>query len=170
MHVEVAGKFRFFLSKMEISLKCLQTFIFGLEQVPPETPRRWELIAELVSKLSSTQGTVEDADHETEPQDLIGVGIPHCGFVSSAKCCKNLFSLLLSGGGGWCRSDILSHVWMIYGEDGFSSLKPLVLMPSMMECCSTRIRVDPRPSYPLVYTLDRWYISSGNVSWAVQKV
>ena len=78
-----------------------------------------------MSKLSLTQSAVEDADRETELQDLImqiGVGIPHRGFVSSAKCCKDLFSLLLSGGGGWSRSDILSHVGMIYNEDGFSSL------------------------------------------------
>ena len=140
---------------MEISLKCFQSFIFGLEQVPPDTPRRWELIAELVSKLSSS--VVEDTDHEAEPQDLtiqIGVGIPHHGFVSSAKCCKNLFSLLSTGGGGWSRSDILRHAGMIYSKDGFSSLKPLILMPLVMECCSTRTRVDPRPSFPLVYTLD----------------
>ena len=144
---------------MEISLSCLQSFLFGLEQIPPNTPRRWELIAELVSRLTSSQVSIENA--EIEPQLLkqdviiqIGKGTPQCGFVSSAKCCKK-FGFLEDSCVGWSRNDILSYAERIYyKDDEIPSLKPLVLMPSVLECCSTRIRVDPRPSFPLVYTLN----------------
>ena len=150
--------------KMEISLSCLQSFLFGLEQIPQDTPRRWELIAELVSRLTSNNVSIENDETGHLPQVLspkkdvtiqIGVGTPQCGFVCSAKCCKKLFSYLEGGCIGWSRSDILSCAEQIYYKGGeMPSLKPLVLMPSVLECCSTRIRVDTTPSFPLVYTVN----------------
>ena len=33
-----------------------------------------------------------------------------------------------------------------------SAIKPLVLIPEIYECCGKRVRIDPRASFPLVYT------------------
>ena len=39
---------------MEITLPQLQSYLFAIEQIPPFTPKRWDLISECVTKLSKS--------------------------------------------------------------------------------------------------------------------
>lgn len=39
--------------EMEITLPQLQSYLFAIEQIPPFTPKRWDLISECVTKLSA---------------------------------------------------------------------------------------------------------------------
>ena len=86
-------------------------------------------------------------------------------FVPNPKCCKDLFAMLLQGESGYTRKELVSHAAeVLYHEEGMPSLKPIVLLPPIHECCSSPLKLDPRPSCTLVYT------TNGTFSWKVQKV
>ncbi len=153
---------------MEISLPQLQSYLFAIEQIPPFTPKRWDLISECVTKLCTSSDKIpqptiqgpssgEEGDfceklHSPASVKLVvnGGGRP---FVPNPKCCQDLFAMLLQGESGYTRKELETHAAeVLYHEEGIRSLKPIVLLPPIHDCCSSPLKFDPRPSCPLIYT------------------
>ena len=106
-----------------------------------------------VKSLSSDEGGIFcEGLHSPVNVKLVvnGGGRP---FVANPKCCKDLFAMLLEGESGYTRKELISHAAeVLYHEEGLPSLKPIVLLPPIHDCCSSPLKFDPRPSCPLIYT------------------
>ena len=61
--------------------------------------------------------------------------------------------MLLQGQSGYTRKDLVSRASeVLYHDEQLPSLKPIVLLPPVHDCCSSPLKYDPRPSCPLIYT------------------
>ena len=48
----------------------------------------------------------------------------------------------------------------LFKRGGKTAFKPAVLVPCRTECCGSKIKVDNRPSFPLVYTTKGTYVAA----------
>ena len=103
---------------MEITLPQLQSYLFAIEQIPPFTPKRWDLISECVIKLSTPsdklpQATVKSLSSDEGDIFCEGLHSPvNVKLVVNAanpKRCKDLFAMLLEGESGYTRKELISH-------------------------------------------------------------
>ena len=49
---------------------------------------------------------------------------------------------------------------VLYHEEGMPSLKLIVFLPPVHECCSSLLKLDPCPSCPLVYTTNGTFVGA----------
>ena len=125
------------------SYKCVTKLSTPSDKLPQPT----------VKSLSSDEGGIFcEGLHSPVNVKLVvnGGGRP---FVANPKCCKDLFAMLLEGESGYTRKELISHAAeVLYHEEGLPSLKPIVLLPPIHDCCSSPLKFDPCPSCPLIYT------------------
>jgi len=139
-------------SCIEVSFTNVAALVNAEKHFPPRTPKRWNLIAEYVQKLSATQGsstkcgpgssetTQQSAAKVKEATMVLGQaqrGNP-TKFECSADHCKQLFKLLSSS-----YNEILSlaedYETLIFSDPSTSAFKPLILLPTVQSCCGNPI-------------------------------
>ena len=48
----------------------------------------------------------------------------------------------------------------LFKKSGKSAFKPVILLPTKTQCCGKKIKIDSRPSFPLVYTMQGTYVGA----------
>ena len=126
-------------------------------EITLQQPQRWDLISECATKLSAPSSKLAESTirslsggeggdfrqglHSDVSIKLVVNG-GGCPFVPNPKCCKDLFTMLLEGKTGYTRKELVSHAAeVLYHEEGMPSLKPIVLLPPIHECCSSPILI-----------------------------
>lgn len=133
---------------MEVSLSEIQCLLRAVERIPKFTPNRWNLISDLV------RGCQHLISFEECPRVFLGgegnnksVG----RFSGSSKECKDVYEVLQNVE-GLHIDDIMKCLETAICQASNIALKPIILVPSVEKCCGYHIKIDPRPSFPLVYT------------------
>ena len=142
---------------MEVSMNI--QFLFGaVERVPEITPNRWNLISEIVQDCQNL--TVSDEC----PKVYLGGGEKGKSFgrfCSSPKQCEDVYETLKNV--GLQSKEITQSIETAISNSTTKALKPIILVPIVHQCCGNRIRIDPRPSFPLLYTRHGTFLAA--VSW-----
>lgn len=48
----------------------------------------------------------------------------------------------------------------LFKKSGKSAFKPIILLPTKLQCCEKKIKMDSRPSFPVVYTMQGTYVGA----------
>lgn len=131
----------------------LNAFLFGANHFPEGTPNRWELVSEFV------RGEGIDISKEF-PTIFLGKGGNSNGNLLNLKRsedCRTINKLIKKEYDMLFRLDLNA---ILYHASGKSALKPIILVPHVLNCCQKRIKMDNRPSFPLVYTMSGTYVAA----------
>ena len=134
----------------------LNAFIFGIKHIREGTPCRWELVAEFVKGK-----TMNNSDGDV-PTVCLG---KRGGESYKGKCvdlkkkddCRMLSRFLAK-----------NYPFLVSKEFNVSQLnvggktanKAVILLPPVLTCCGKRIKMDGRPSFPCVYTMNGTYVGA----------
>lgn len=121
----------------------LQILCDALRQFPPQTPKRWELVAQLVST-----GTAKFTS--SGPQLHLHGGAVR--FTPVHHHCRTLSLLLHEHYPALLKYNNTLVTEPLFAHPQRDAFKPLVLIPPVESCCGLPVVVRNRPSFPLVYT------------------
>ena len=131
---------------MEVSLHNIQCLLEAVNKIPEMTPKRWELISELVRGSD-----VGDTSINLTMQ--VCGGNPGCSIgCFNAKHCQDLYKILEDTHSINNCQCIQRQLDKVCASSDAPGLKPLVLIPREKNCCGLHLKIDPRSSSPLVYT------------------
>lgn len=123
----------------------LQILCDALRQFPPQTPKRWELVAQLVSTAT--------AKLTSSGPDMHLQGGAVC-FTPVNHHCRTLSLLLHEHYPALLQYNNVFVTDPLFEHPKRDAFKPLVLIPPIQSCCGLPVVVRNRPSFPLVYTGD----------------
>lgn len=129
------------------------SFLFAVSHFPEGTPNRFELVAEFVrgqpkeENASLMKVCLNDGERKN-PKHLPLTEKTNCRTVF--KVVHTKYPLLL-------KRDLYSR---LFKKSGKSAFKPVILLPTKTQCCGKKIKIDSRPSFPLVYTMQGTYVGA----------
>ena len=138
---------------MEISIAHLQAFLIAVQHFPPLTPKRCELVGELVLHLCKRDSEKSSVHLSFSPSSELE---ERKMFTGCAKDCANLASILIPD-----KTQSYKDLFFMRNFPNVDmadealppALKPVVLVPFVEMCCGERLRIFSRPAFPTVYTL-----------------
>ena len=131
----------------------LNALLFAVKHFPEATPNRWELISELIR----SQNVESTSPKVCLDQSLRGAHNITVYDLKNRENCKLVYRLISN------KYPSLLHVNIaeaLFKRSGKTAFKPIVLIPCRTECCGSKIKVDNRPSFPLVYTTKGTYVAA----------
>jgi len=117
----------------KINVLQLNALVHAVDSFPPNTPKRWSLVSQLVCLGTNVTSslTVEVG---------AGGGSSCTIFDGSEDHCKGLYLTLLQN-----SPDIFQHrqqlTEQLFQDGTKSAFKPLVLLPGQMECCGRKVHL-----------------------------
>ena len=121
----------------------LQLLCDALRHFPSQRPKRWELVAQLVST-----GTAKFAS--TGPDLHLHGGAVR--FTPVQQHCRSLSLLLHEHYPALLEYNNTFVTEALFQQPQKDAFKPIVLIPPIETCCGLSVVVRNRPSFPLVYT------------------
>ena len=131
----------------------LNSFLFGIGHFQEGTPNRFQLVAELVRSQPKELNTVT-------PSVCLGGSIEKNGehlHLTDKTNCTTVFKVLQTKFPSLLKRDLNSR---LFKHSGRSAFKPVILLPAKTHCCGKNIKMDNRPSFPLVYTMQGTYVGA----------
>lgn len=146
----------------------LAALLFALNYFPEALPKRWEAIAvyvglcsQLLSETACRGGTsisVEVVDRAGDEQVRKKT---RQNFSGSSKECKQVANIINDVKyADVCSSTEFFYKPLLSNPDITSPLKPIILVPPVLQCCELRLAIRNRPSFPLVFTKAGTYIAA----------
>ena len=130
------------------------SFLFAIGHFPEGTPNRFELVAEFVrsqpreGNAPSPTVCLSSSKHgKTEKR------LP----LTEKTNCRTAFKLVQAKYPSLFQRDLNSR---LFKNSGKSAFKPIMLLPFKTQCCGKNIKMDNRPSFPLVYTMNGTYVGA----------
>lgn len=120
------------------------SLLFGVGDFPEGTPNRFELVAEFVRSQTREINTAT-------PSVCLGGSDRKDGkhlHLTDKTNCRTVFKVLQAKYPSLLQWDLNSR---LFKKSGRSAFKPVILLPTKMQCCGKNIKMDNRPSFPLVY-------------------
>lgn len=147
------------MSTIEVNHEDLNSLIYGVCHFPEGTPNRWELVCEFVR----SSRTSESCDGSVSTP-VVRIG-KNAESAKKAKVlplndrsnCKILHTLLSKSYPSLLRRD---DVKILFKDSGKTSFKPIILLPTQTKCCGKNIKMDNRPSFPIVYSMSGTYVGA----------
>ena len=130
-------------------------FLFGVGHFPERTTNQFELVADFARSqrrdlnmaiLSVHLGGSDRKDRK------------HLHLTDKTNC-RRVFKVLKEKYPSLLQQDFNSH---LFKQSGRSVFKPVILLPAKTYCCDKNIKIDNRPSFPLVYTMHCFMVSVRN--------
>lgn len=127
----------------------LNALLFSVHHFPGGTPNQCELIRSQNVEESSPKVCLEQsftATHNIRLYDL-----------KNRENCKLVYKLITNKYPSLTHRNIAEALFKRSVKTAF---KLVVLIPFQTECCGSKIKVDNRPSFPLVYTTKGSYVAA----------
>lgn len=129
----------------------INSFLFAVSHFPEGTLNRFELVAEFVrgqpkEENARTMTVCLDDSERKNAKHLHLTEKTNCR--TAFKVVHTKYPLLL-------KRDLYSR---LFKKSGKSAFKPIILLPTKTQCCGKKIKMDSRPSFPLVYTMQGTYL------------
>ena len=128
-------------------------FLFGVGHFPERTTNQFELVADFARSqrrdlnmaiLSVHLGGSDRKDRK------------HLHLTDKTNC-RRVFKVLKEKYPSLLQRDLNSR---LFKQSGRSAFKPVILLAAKMQCCGRNIKMDNRPSFPLVYTKRGTYVGA----------
>ena len=127
-----------------LNFEELNAYLFAINHFRKGTPNQWDLVAEYVRGVS-LQGCKDS------PTVCIGASTTkNTSKLKNLDLTKNENCLILNSIFPSTFKDSLRP--RFEGCPGKNAMKSIILLPHEMTCCGKNIKMDNRPSHPLVYT------------------
>ena len=129
------------------------SLLFGVGHFPEGTRNRFELVAEFVRSQTREINTAT-------PSVCLGGSDRKDGkhlHLTEKTNCRTVFKVLHAKYLSLLQRDMNSR---LFKKSGRSSFKPVILLPTKMQCCGKNIKMDNRPSFPEVYTMRGTYVGA----------
>ena len=130
-----------------VNYQELNSLLYGVLHFQPKVPKRWEMVAEFIRSQPIISGTAT-------------LKVPLSGYESTSKQkhyslkdgknCKTVHKLLEER-----YPHILQNIDSncLFKNNEKTPFKPIIFLPYQTSCCDKAIKIHPRCSYPIVYTL-----------------
>ena len=142
------------MSAILVDHEEFNSFLFAIGHFPEGTPNRFELVAEFVrsqpreGNAPSPTVCLSSSKHgKTEKR------LP----LTEKTNCRTAFKLVQAKYPSLFQRDLNSR---LFKNSGKSAFKPIMLLPFKTQCCGKNIKMDNRPSFPLVYTMNGTYVGA----------
>ena len=131
---------------ISVSHEELCAFIYACQHFTECVPNRFDLAAKFVQAQNI----------EYRHNAVVTLGVSNHGrsrelSLTEKKDCSTLHSLIAKSYPSLLETDFTACLFELKGK---SALKPLVFLPYTTSCCGKTIKMDNRPSFPLVYTME----------------
>jgi len=141
------------MSCYETNFHDLNVFVIAREHFKEFTPNRWELIAEFVRSRAKDRSSEDHAivvigkRRQTINKDSRTLDLTK---VEDCRKTNKLFPMSIA------KQVTKEH----FSQKGKNAMKSIILLPDVTRCCKKNIRIDSRPSYPIVYTMSGSYVGA----------
>lgn len=71
--------------------------------------------------------------------------------------CRTVFKVVHTKYPLLLKRDLYSR---LFKKSGKSAFKPIILLPTKTQCCGKKVKMDSRPSFPLVYMMQGTYVGA----------
>ena len=139
-----------------VSYEEANAFLFARNHFPDGTPNRWELVAEFVraqEKLSQAGPTISFSCNGQQNF----TSVKHLN-LTKIDDCRTLDRLITNNYSKIFQRDLIHS--LCRSSAGKSAIKPVILLPPIVQCCDRKIKMDSRPSFPLLYTVNGTYVGA----------
>ena len=129
------------------------SYLFGVGHFPEGTPNRFELVVEFVRSQHRDLNTAT-------PSVCLGGSDRKDGkhlHLTDKTNCRRVFKVLKEKYPSLLQRDLNSR---LFKQSGRTAFKPFILLPAKTQCCGKNIKMDNRPSFPLVYTMRGTYVGA----------
>ena len=127
------------LRSIKLTFSALSAIIYAEKHFPERTPRRWQLIADLVKKASVYE-QAESSSKTATAYITIGEGNTIIDFDYSYIHCKTSHGLLTA-----YHPDLIDFYekqsTIIFSDPTRCPFKPLILLPPVQSCCDKSLCV-----------------------------
>ena len=131
----------------------LHTLLFAVKHFPEATPNRWELLSKLIRSHN-----VESASPKVcLDQSLRAAHNITVYDLKNRENCKLVYRLISNKYPSLLQVNIAETLFKRSDKTAF---KPVVLISCKTECCGSKIKVDNRPLFPLIYTTKGTYVAA----------
>lgn len=131
----------------------LNALLFAVQHFPETTPNRWELVSELIR----SQNVEADSPKVCLEQSLKATNNVTLFDLKKREDCKLVYRLIRNKYPSLLHQNIAEALFKRSSKTAF---KPVILIPSHTVCCGSKIKMDNRPSFPLVYTTKGTYVAA----------
>ena len=124
------------VQKLKLKFVELAALIYGVKHFPTNTPKRWNLVSQLVrSSCSKYSGTVNVVSVE------VGVGnTPAIEFEGTEEHCKEACKSIQT-----LSPEIFEYATIqaetLFEDGSHGAFKPIVLLPGRSECCGRKVYI-----------------------------
>ena len=133
----------------------LNSFLFGVGHFPERTPNQFELVADFVHSQRRDLYMATPSVHlgGSDRKDR-----KHLHLTDRTNC-RRVFKVLKEKYPSLLQQDFNSS---LFKQSGRSVFKLVILLPAKTYSCNKNIKIDNRPSFPLVYTMHCFMVSVRN--------
>ena len=130
-----------------------KSLLFGIGHFPEGTPNRFQLVDEFVRSQPRELNTATPSVCLGGSDQKNG---KHLHLTDQTKC-RTVFKVLQAKYPSLLQWDLNSR---LFKNSDRSAFKPVILLPARTQCCGKNIKMDNRPSFPLVHTMQGTYVGA----------
>lgn len=147
------------MSAIVVDHEELNSLLFAIGHFPEATPNRWELVSEFV-RSNKKVGTPACVTAPTVCLGRSNEAVKKSKFLSldNRSNCKVIYKLVKISYPLLLERSLVD---VLFKKSAKTAFKPIILVPSKTKCCGGRnIKMDSRPSFPIVYTMTGTYVGA----------